>query len=84
MNNEQYILVIGAAHIDVFANYERELSSKIDKPGKIDFSLGGTAFNIAANLAFGQEKNLPCCSGQSKQNQWTMCISVSECKEDKQ
>lgn len=56
MNGDQYILVIGAAHIDVFANYEGEISSKIDKPGKIEFSLGGTAFNVAANLAFDQEK----------------------------
>lgn len=55
--DQQYILVIGAAHIDVFANYEGELSSKIDKPGRIEFSLGGTAFNIAANLAFDQERS---------------------------
>jgi len=56
MNNEQYILVIGAAHIDVFANYERELSSKIDKPGKIDFSLGGTALILLQTLHLARKK----------------------------
>lgn len=56
MSSEKYILVIGAAHIDVFANYQGVVSSKIDKPGSIIFSLGGTAFNIVSNLAFDNQK----------------------------
>lgn len=45
-----YILVIGAAHPDIFADYKKSQEDKIDKPGKLKYSIGGTAYNIAVNL----------------------------------
>lgn len=45
-----YILVVGAAHPDIFADYKRSQTDKIDKPGELTYSIGGTAYNIAVNL----------------------------------
>lgn len=45
-----YVLVIGAAHVDVLADYETSDQDKLDKVGTIRFSVGGTAYNIAVNL----------------------------------
>ena len=43
------ILVVGSAHLDVIGNFEND--ETVDKRGRITFSIGGTAFNIATNLA---------------------------------
>jgi sugar/nucleoside kinase (ribokinase family) len=45
------ILLIGASHLDVFADYPAYSWAFIDKVGSIHFAFGGTAFNIAMNLA---------------------------------
>ncbi len=46
-----YILVIGAAHIDVLADYKSAEQSQMDKVGSVRYSIGGTSYNIAINLA---------------------------------
>ncbi|GFE59541.1 PfkB family carbohydrate kinase [Geobacter sp. AOG2] len=45
------ILVIGPSHIDVIANTTNRYKLCSDKVGKITTSLGGTAYNIANQLA---------------------------------
>jgi pseudouridine kinase len=45
------ILVIGSCHLDIFADFSKRDIEFLDKPGLIYFSIGGTAFNLAANLA---------------------------------
>ena len=46
------ILVIGGAHLDVVAEYSPDYEYHIDKPGSfVEYSVGGAAFNIAANLS---------------------------------
>src|SRR4051812_15433367 len=45
------ILVIGSCLLDVFADYNLDSKNYLEKIGKISFALGGTAFNIAINLA---------------------------------
>lgn len=50
------ILVIGAAHIDVHTYYRHKVGRQKDKPGIVKFSIGGTAYNIAANLAWHNKK----------------------------
>ncbi len=45
------IVVIGAAHLDIVGDYSEAAAHTVDKPGKILYSVGGTAYNIAANLA---------------------------------
>lgn len=47
-------LVVGAAHIDLFGDVEQgELQGDhIDKRGRIEISLGGTACNVAIGLSF--------------------------------
>lgn len=45
------ILVIGAAHFDIVGDYKKASSGVIDKPGEIFYSIGGTAYNVAVNLA---------------------------------
>ena len=44
------ILVVGAAHPDIFADYERSQADYVDKVGELQYSIGGTAYNIAINL----------------------------------
>jgi len=47
-----YILVVGSAHIDAVAITDEPLTDgRPDVEGRVSFSLGGTAFNIAKNLA---------------------------------
>lgn len=46
-----YVLVAGAAHIDVLADYALADEPKMDKVGSVRYSTGGTAYNIAINLA---------------------------------
>lgn len=45
------VLVIGSVHIDIIARYARKDSDRVDKIGRLHFGVGGTAFNVAANLA---------------------------------
>lgn len=44
------VLVIGAAHIDVMADFRSALDGRVDKAGEVRYSVGGTAYNIAVNL----------------------------------
>ena len=46
-----YALVIGSAHLDVYGDYPEEQHKYKDKVGCLSYSVGGSAFNIAANLA---------------------------------
>ena len=55
MSENKYILVIGANHWDIFANYHPDQKDYLDKEGRVSFSLGGTALNIAYNLASDQK-----------------------------
>lgn len=48
--SDGYILVVGAAHPDIFADYKRSQTDYVDKVGDIQYSIGGTAYNIAINL----------------------------------
>ncbi len=45
------ILVIGSVHLDILASYSPATDTAIDKPGTVEFAVGGTAYNIAANLS---------------------------------
>lgn len=47
-------LVVGAAHVDLFGDVEQEelQGDHIDKRGRIEISLGGTACNVATGLGF--------------------------------
>ncbi|MHB1693115.1 MAG: PfkB family carbohydrate kinase [bacterium] len=58
MNNKGYILVIGSAHLDILAYYDKCEEKFIDKKGSFEYSIGGTAFNIAVNLA---RHSVPVC-----------------------
>ncbi|MEL6188044.1 MAG: PfkB family carbohydrate kinase [Myxococcota bacterium] len=46
---ESYVVVAGAAHLDVLASMDDEARG-VDRPGKVHFAPGGTAFNIAISL----------------------------------
>lgn len=46
---ETNLLVIGAAHLDIIAEHN-DTNSLLDKRGKLNISLGGSAYNIVANL----------------------------------
>jgi pseudouridine kinase len=45
-----FVLVVGAAHIDVMADYRSRDALRLDKVGKVRYSIGGTGYNIAVNL----------------------------------
>lgn len=46
------LLVIGGVHLDGVAEYDPTHSALLEKPATfVEFSVGGTAFNVAANLA---------------------------------
>ena len=45
-----HVLVVGAAHIDVMADYEAAAAQRVDKAGLVRYSVGGTAYNIAVDL----------------------------------
>lgn len=47
------VLVIGATNVDILCEYDASVADTIDKPGTVEFAVGGTAFNIAANLSDG-------------------------------
>ena len=46
------IAVIGSAHIDVLADFSAGGAKVKDKAGKVRFAIGGTAYNLAYNLAY--------------------------------
>ena len=50
-NNNDYVLVIGASHLDIVGDYGKHLANDIDKPGELIYSVGGTAYNISSNLS---------------------------------
>lgn len=47
---EKSVLVIGANHLDILATY-KDRESQLDNMGDVRFAVGGTAFNMACNLA---------------------------------
>lgn len=47
--NKAPILSIGAVNLDVYG--ETQSDGEIDTPGELNFSVGGSAYNVAANLA---------------------------------
>lgn len=49
--DEMSVLVVGAINIDVLADYDEEYTEHIDRPADISIGVGGTAYNIAANLS---------------------------------
>jgi hypothetical protein len=52
MPENKFILVIGANHLDILASYDTfDRKAQLDNMGSVCFALGGTAFNIACNLA---------------------------------
>ncbi len=57
-DEKDYILVIGSAHIDIIASYDKKEDKFVDKRGNFEYSIGGTGFNIAMNLA---RHSLPVC-----------------------
>jgi sugar/nucleoside kinase (ribokinase family) len=46
----EYVLVAGAAHLDVIADYKLANQSRLDKIGQIRYAVGGTGYNITINL----------------------------------
>ena len=53
------ILICGAAHLDIVGEYSRSAASVTDKPGEIIYSVGGTAYNVAANVTDLVKSNVP-------------------------
>lgn len=49
--NKDFVLVIGAAHIDVMADYDSAHSRALDRIGEVRYAIGGTGYNIAIDLA---------------------------------
>ncbi|WP_129410072.1 PfkB family carbohydrate kinase [Marinitoga lauensis] len=50
INNNNYVLVIGGANIDITGFPKNEIILKDSNPGKVKLSLGGVGRNIAENL----------------------------------
>jgi len=48
-------LVIGSVHLDIIGNYDLSVKSHIDKEGSLKYSVGGAAYNIAANLSYKKQ-----------------------------
>ena len=46
------VLVIGPLHIDAIGDFEPDVLDLLDKPGVVRLCLGGSGFNVAANLAW--------------------------------
>lgn len=49
-SRDGYVLVVGATHPDIFADYRTSQADRIDKIGELTYSIGGTAYNVAVNL----------------------------------
>jgi hypothetical protein len=49
------VLVIGSVHLDIVAHFKSDTADNIDKIGSLRYRVGGSAFNIAANLAFDKQ-----------------------------
>lgn len=47
------ILALGSVHMDIIANIDRSTKKNVDKIGSLTYTVGGTAFNVAANLRHG-------------------------------
>jgi pseudouridine kinase len=47
---QDYVLVVGAAHLDVIADYKSANQNRLDKIGQLRYSVGGTGYNITINL----------------------------------
>jgi hypothetical protein len=47
------IVAVGSVNLDIFGDYEREGfgGRTVDRPGRITFAVGGSAYNVAANIA---------------------------------
>lgn len=45
------IAVFGGVHIDILADYDEKNKDRLDRVGELYYSIGGTAYNIAHNLA---------------------------------
>ena len=45
-----HVLIVGAAHIDVIADYAAAAAGRLDKAGDVRYSIGGTGYNLAVNL----------------------------------
>jgi len=45
------IFVVGSAHFDIIATYDAGQSGYRDKVGRLSFSVGGTGFHVASELA---------------------------------
>ena len=50
MGSNDYVLVIGSAHVDVIGDFNHTEADRIDKEGKLLYAVGGVGFNIAINL----------------------------------
>lgn len=46
------VLVVGSVHLDILADMDINTTENLDKIGRLKYSVGGTAFNVAANMAF--------------------------------
>src|ERR1700694_5739705 len=51
MNSEGHVLVIGGAGLDAKGRPKESLRAATSNPGRVHFSMGGVARNIAENLA---------------------------------
>jgi len=49
-DKHDYVLVAGAAHLDVIADYTAANQSRLDKIGQVRYAVGGTGYNISINL----------------------------------
>jgi sugar/nucleoside kinase (ribokinase family) len=49
-DKRDFVLVAGAAHLDVIADYRAENQSRLDKIGQVRYAVGGTGYNITINL----------------------------------
>jgi sugar/nucleoside kinase (ribokinase family) len=52
------ILVVGSVHMDIVADFKPDTAQNIDKIGNLRFSVGGAAYNIAANLAYHRQHHV--------------------------
>jgi sugar/nucleoside kinase (ribokinase family) len=46
------VLIIGSVHLDIVGEFQPRVKDRVDKEGALKFSVGGAAYNIAANLSY--------------------------------